>query len=683
MVLPAIRMLTLASSLLIAAIVPSATPAMAASEGPLASAFTRAAAASDVPRDLLVSLAYSETHLDGHRGLPSSSGGYGVMHLVSNPVTHTLEKASELTGTSTKTLRENDQANILGGASLLRFYADELGLAEDDRDDVGKWYSSVAKYGNASSPEVARLYADTVYTLLEEGFRISAAGGEVISVAPRDVSPDRGDYGRVRDLDSDFHATSDDYPAAHWVPASSNSWRAANRPSSSAIDRIVIHVAQGSYAGTISWFQNPNRPSDRLTSSHYVVRSFDGDITQMVREKDIATHVYNWNNRSIGIEHEGFVDNPSWFTDSMYRASAALTRNIAGRYGIPKDRAHIIAHHEVPGNDHTDPGPHWDWTRYMQYVNEGSTSTVRRVGVLGGGALTVKEGAVNAPWGQTQLRGVASFELEGDRIGVLTTSGDLWVKQGGLTAPWTTLPQLRNVKAFDLDGVRIGALQNTGELWVKEGGLDAGWGGRQMADVKAFQLDGNRIGALQNSGDLWVKDGGTNALWGLRQTGDVRAFELDGARIGALHTGGELWVKEGGLDAGWGDRQMADVKAFQLDGNRIGVVQNSGDLWVKDGGTNALWGLRQTGDVRAFELEGARIGALHTGGELWVKEGGLDAGWGERQMADVKAFDLDGDRIGVLQNSGVLWIKEGATNATWSDPLTSATTEAFQLHSWN
>ncbi|WP_345003524.1 N-acetylmuramoyl-L-alanine amidase, partial [Streptosporangium album] len=68
-------------------------------------------------------------------------------------------------------------------------------------------------------------------------------------------------------------------------------------------------------------------------------------------------------------------DNASWFTDAMYRASAALTRNIADRYGIPKDRAHIVGHVEVPGNDHTDPGPNWNWTTYMQYVTGGTPPT--------------------------------------------------------------------------------------------------------------------------------------------------------------------------------------------------------------------------------------------------------------------------------------------------------------------
>ncbi len=48
----------------------------------------------------------------------------------------------------------------------------------------------------------------------------------------------------------------------------------------------------------------------------------------MVQHKNIGWHAGNWeyNKRSIGIEHEGYVSDPAWYTDSMYRASAALTR---------------------------------------------------------------------------------------------------------------------------------------------------------------------------------------------------------------------------------------------------------------------------------------------------------------------------------------------------------------------
>jgi peptidoglycan hydrolase-like protein with peptidoglycan-binding domain len=52
----------------------------------------------------------------------------------------------------------------------------------------------------------------------------------------------------------------------------------------------------------------------------------------------------------------------------MYRSSAALTAHLCDRYGIPKDRSHIIGHSEAPGNDHTDPGANWNWTYYMQLV---------------------------------------------------------------------------------------------------------------------------------------------------------------------------------------------------------------------------------------------------------------------------------------------------------------------------
>ncbi|WP_329430082.1 N-acetylmuramoyl-L-alanine amidase [Streptosporangium sp. NBC_01495] len=371
----------------------SAVPAApAAPASPVAEAFTRAAATYDVPRDLLVSLGYAETRLDGHGGAPSASGGYGMMHLVSTPAARVLERAAKLTGLPVAKLRSDDPANITGGAAVLRAHADALGLDAAARKDIGRWYPAVAGYGNASSPTLARLYADTVYELLTAGVRAVTPGGETIVVTARAVRPDRGAYAEVEDLDRTFAAAAVDYPPAHWAPAHSSNYAVSNRPSSDAIDRIVIHVAQGSYSGTISWFQN----SAAKVSAHYVVRSSDGDITQMVREKDRAFHAGNDNRRSIGIEHEGYVNNASWFTDSMYRASAALTRDIAGRYGIPKDRAHIVGHNEVPGADHTDPGPNWDWTRYMQLVTGTPTNPHTPQEVCGSGYDIVDSAALGS-----------------------------------------------------------------------------------------------------------------------------------------------------------------------------------------------------------------------------------------------------------------------------------------------
>ncbi|GAA2424863.1 N-acetylmuramoyl-L-alanine amidase [Streptomyces pulveraceus] len=158
-----------------------------------------------------------------------------------------------------------------------------------------------------------------------------------------------------------------DYPLAHWNPASTSNYTASSRPSAYPVQYVIIHVTQETYPNTIGIFQNPAKQ----VSAHYLVRSADGYVAQCVREKDIAWHAGNWdyNTRSVGIEHEGWVDQPSYFTDAMYEKSALLTASVCDRYDIPKDRAHILAHAQVPGTDHTDPGPQWDWVRYIRLVN--------------------------------------------------------------------------------------------------------------------------------------------------------------------------------------------------------------------------------------------------------------------------------------------------------------------------
>jgi N-acetyl-anhydromuramyl-L-alanine amidase AmpD len=152
----------------------------------------------------------------------------------------------------------------------------------------------------------------------------------------------------------------------------------ASRPSSNAINKIIVHITQGSWAGAINWFQDPNA----RVSVHYTVRSSDGAVGQSVLEKDIAWHAGNWsyNQTSIGIEHEGFVSDPNWFTEAMYHSSAQLVAYLVNKYGIPIDRTHIIGHNEVPdpynpgqyggAGHHTDPVSYWNWTKYMGYVQQ-------------------------------------------------------------------------------------------------------------------------------------------------------------------------------------------------------------------------------------------------------------------------------------------------------------------------
>ncbi|MEU3708842.1 N-acetylmuramoyl-L-alanine amidase [Streptomyces catenulae] len=156
------------------------------------------------------------------------------------------------------------------------------------------------------------------------------------------------------------------YPPVHWAAADPANFTEANRPTEYPVEMVVIHVTQETFADTLKLFKDPNHKA----AAHYVVRSSDGYLAQCVSEKNVAWHAGNWdyNTRSIGIEHEGWIDDPKWFTDALYQKSAALTAAICDRYHIPKDREHIIGHVEVPGTDHTDPGQYWDWSRYMDLV---------------------------------------------------------------------------------------------------------------------------------------------------------------------------------------------------------------------------------------------------------------------------------------------------------------------------
>ncbi|MEI7034829.1 peptidoglycan recognition family protein [Streptomyces pratensis] len=166
-----------------------------------------------------------------------------------------------------------------------------------------------------------------------------------------------------------------DYPGATWVAASEANWRRADRPDDFGIDRVIIHVTQGSFASAVRVFQDPAHRA----ATHYIVGQ-DGRVVQMIRELDVAYQAGDraYNERSVGIEHEGFVDRPKDLTTAMYEASARLTASICARHDIPIDREHIIGHVEVPGTDHTDPGPHWDWDRYLELVRRAATARAAR-----------------------------------------------------------------------------------------------------------------------------------------------------------------------------------------------------------------------------------------------------------------------------------------------------------------
>ena len=189
-------------------------------------------------------------------------------------------------------------------------------------------------------------------------------------------------------------------PPVVWLKGEGNFTKAHRRPE--ALDKIVIHVTEGAFWGSVRWLQSRRAHA----SSHYVVAR-SGRIIQLVHLSDIAWHAGHWgtNEQSVGIEHEGFTYGPDGFTDAQYHASARLAAWIARRSLMPIDRRHLIGHRDVPdgrggrggSSHHTDPGPRWKWDYYLSLVR-------RYAGVI---RLSVKPLIPEGP-----LRGIVSWRAK-------------------------------------------------------------------------------------------------------------------------------------------------------------------------------------------------------------------------------------------------------------------------------
>jgi N-acetyl-anhydromuramyl-L-alanine amidase AmpD len=396
---------------------------VATTRASLEGAFEQAAREYQVPVELLKGIAWVETRVSQSANLESASGGLGLMQLTEREDWKLQSRAMALTGATKGQLAVDPAANVRGAAAVLRELFDRTQRDEPSLDarQAGDWYRAVSLYLGFTSADAAHEWAADVYRAIAKGFTASQPDGVVVQ-APTWTSWERHAPA--------FHARHDalgDYPGRATYVQSPN-----HTNGRSTYEFVVIHTMQGSYSGSRSWFLN----TSSNVSSHYLVRSSDGEITQMVEHADTAWHAQCYNARSIGIEHEGYVQDPArWYTDAMYTESAKLTRYICDRHGIPKDRTHIIGHVEVaPGCNtgrHTDPGSGWNWTRYMSLVTgAGPTPTTGTlIGVIyqGGSSTNRVAGAVVTVNGQsvtTGADGLYRFQLApGSYTANVTKSG--------------------------------------------------------------------------------------------------------------------------------------------------------------------------------------------------------------------------------------------------------------------
>ncbi|THA86335.1 peptidoglycan recognition family protein [Streptomyces sp. A0592] len=159
--------------------------------------------------------------------------------------------------------------------------------------------------------------------------------------------------------------SSVDYAPAVWVEASESNYTVSDRPEAYPIEYVVIHLTTDILPVMFAKFKDA---AERV-SAHYMISATGTRIAQCVRERDVAWHSGSvwYNHRSIGIEHEGWTDQPV-YNDKMYETSAVLTATICAKYDVPVDREHILGHVEVPLSTHDDPGTVWDWDKYMNLV---------------------------------------------------------------------------------------------------------------------------------------------------------------------------------------------------------------------------------------------------------------------------------------------------------------------------
>jgi N-acetylmuramoyl-L-alanine amidase/Fibronectin type III domain len=341
-----------------------------AANSTVAAAMQAAAQTRHVPLPLIEATAYVNTRWEWI-ATPAQDGGVGPMNIRPSQ----LSQASFLSGHSQSQIASDLVDNLDAGAALLAHY-------HTSGTNLASWRSAVVTTQGS-------FVATQIYDVLGTGATRTTSTGETITLAAQTIastgSSSTGSAGGASlsagtAAASTCSATSPDYPPACWVPADPSNYSVAKRAHDYPIDMIIIHDIEGSYGSAIQDFQTPGFAA----SAHYVV-SYGGDITQMVREKNIAWHAGNWdyNTRAIGIEHEGYAAY-DLYTRAEYQASAALAASICSRWGVPMDRTHVIGHYQVPDPNnpglfggvghHTDPGPYWNWTYYMQQAQNDTQS---------------------------------------------------------------------------------------------------------------------------------------------------------------------------------------------------------------------------------------------------------------------------------------------------------------------
>ncbi|RMG83440.1 MAG: hypothetical protein D6707_01080, partial [Bacteroidetes bacterium] len=368
----------------------------------------------DIPKGILQAVAFTNTrvfHLEPSRMAPSCIGlpeYFGVMGLVEdgkNYFRNNLKTVSQLSGISVSDIKTSPYYNILAYAKAFHKVANQMGIQSTRPEDYLPVLVELSELPlDTSLVNNFALNADLYMNLVilnDKKFQIAydlpsyaidlrsvfAEKYDILSATNINLddlsvkNPSGGNYQFQNRAPASCSMPNGpaQYPSALWDAADPSNYSGAISPY-----MIAIHTIQGKYSGAISWFKNPSAN----VSCQYVMRSYDGQVTQMVCHRIKAWHVGSQNPYAVGIEHEGYIESGlTWYTDALYQASADLSKFIAAEESVNKLQTYdgpptnglmtlsnschkIKGHQHFPDNTHVDPGPYWNWERYYRLVND-------------------------------------------------------------------------------------------------------------------------------------------------------------------------------------------------------------------------------------------------------------------------------------------------------------------------
>jgi N-acetyl-anhydromuramyl-L-alanine amidase AmpD len=374
-----------------------------------------------IPKGILESVAYTNTHIKHIKaentpscvGLPAYFGVMGLVNDGQNYFKNTLNDVANMSGYTIRDIKSHPRINILAFAKVYNQLLTDYNLENKPIEQHFKILDKLSEipndgvlgnnfafeshlfsvFNNLNNEAFQNAYKLPKYTIDLKAF-FGAANYKILSaskitIGTKGVTNNLGDtYSNTNNVNRIAPPCSDipvSFPYSV-VDVAADPSNYSSR-SGTAITHITIHTMQGTYAGSISWFQN----SEANVSAHYNIRASDGQIAQSVCEIDKAWHVSNSNPYAVGIEHEGYIDDPSWYTNIMYIVSAELSKDIASRNTISTIRTYDIngdsglnplsdgcfkikGHQHFPSQTHEDPGPFWDWNRYYDLINSPATT---------------------------------------------------------------------------------------------------------------------------------------------------------------------------------------------------------------------------------------------------------------------------------------------------------------------